>query len=160
MSPCFMMVFLARRQGWFKLPLPPSGFACRAGSFTSHLREVTNSSHLVKVDTDFFGLAIQVGPESPSYITSLFYATQVIRLTFAIYLWYNVSGRKKYGINVLFVCGFYLSICGIYIAPFKVTTQKRSQPRLGQKGKASAAHDFGLLRAYTARFKLQFTIVL
>jgi len=29
----------------------------------------------------------------------------VIRLTFAIYLWYNVPGRKIYGVNVLFVCG-------------------------------------------------------
>jgi len=47
-----MMVFLARLQG--SLPLPSSGFAFRARSFTSHLREVTNSSHLVKVDTEVF----------------------------------------------------------------------------------------------------------
>ena len=48
------------------LPLPFPGFACRARSFISHLREVINSSNLVKVDTDFFGSAIQVGPESSS----------------------------------------------------------------------------------------------
>ena len=48
------------------LLLPSPGFARHARSFTSHLREVTNSSHLVKVDTDLFGSAIQVGPESSS----------------------------------------------------------------------------------------------
>ena len=32
------------------------------------------------------------------------------------------------------VSTFYLSIYGTYIAPFKVTTQKRSQPNRGQKG--------------------------
>src|SRR6218665_53827 len=48
------------------LTLPSSGFACRAHSFTSHLREVNNSSHQVKVGTEDFGSTTQVGPESPS----------------------------------------------------------------------------------------------
>ena len=78
--------------------LPLHGFACRARSFTSHLREITNSSHHVKVGMEVFGSAIQVGAQisflerRSDYLPVL--PLRVIRLTFAIYLWYDVPGRK------------------------------------------------------------------
>ena len=62
-----MMVFFARWQRWFAIASP--GFACRARSFASHLREVINSSQLVKVvlgGHGGLGSAIQVGSESLS----------------------------------------------------------------------------------------------
>src|SRR6218665_1035303 len=151
----FMMGFLARRQRWFAIASLWFCLPCPFVHLSLNLREVTNSSHLVKVDTDFY---LVQRSRSGANLRPIDYLPVlpplVIRLTFTIYLWYNVPGRKIYGLNVLFVCGFYLSIYGIYIAPLQGNYSEALPAQARAKRKASAAHDFGLLRAYTERSKL------